>query len=75
MVWRFAYELDGRGIEVRFRAGATDFLASKKSTRFGEAKQAPFQRIWEALYPGVNHVRRGADHILSFTAVVKNTWS
>lgn len=51
------------------------FLPLKKSTRFGEPKQAPFQRIWEALYPGVKHVGRGVDHILSFTAVVKNTWS
>jgi len=38
MVWRFAYELDGRGIEVRFRAGATDFLASKKVHEVWEAQ-------------------------------------
>jgi hypothetical protein len=73
-VWRNAYELHGRGIEVRFRAGATDFLVSKKSTRFGEPNQAPFQRLCEALSPGVKHMGRGTDHMLSFSAVFKNTW-
>jgi hypothetical protein len=51
------------------------FLSLKNSTRFGEPNQAPFQRVSEALSPGVKHLGRGADHILSFSAVFKNAWS
>jgi hypothetical protein len=50
-------------------------LSLKKSTRFGEPNQAPFQRVPEALSPGLKHLGRGADHIRSFSDVVKNTWS
>jgi hypothetical protein len=66
------YGLDDRGIEIRFPAGARDFLFSVTSIPILEPTQLVIQWVPGAVSPGVQRPGREAGCSFSSSAVVKN---
>jgi hypothetical protein len=78
IIWtaqRVRYELDDRGIGVRFLAGIPDvYLLHNVQTDFG-AHPASYTVGTGALPPEVERMMSETDHSLPSSADIKNAWS